>query len=520
MCRRSSLTASHRSWILLALCVCCPAASREIAGRVIDAIDRSPLPSVELSWAATAVRSANTVIETDSEGRFTLPGATKGGYRIQVRKRGYLTAVWRIPALDENDGRPLTLQMIPSGAISGTVTDAAGRSLPGMRIRVVRSETPLPGTRPLLREAVVDDRGKYRVFDLRPGEYSVSLAYGATRTGYGYAVFPAGGGDARKVLVVGGDCPENVDFSLVREARYQVTGSVRTPHGGSATAYSVAVIARGPSGAVIASAFTKSDGSFVFSEITPGSYELAAAGPVVSEIQSPMVVPDHAAFGRIPLEVTSNLEDVLIPVAERTRAVLGVRIEKDDAGRCPPGLEVMAQSMAGWGVFLPPVTMRVQVNGENAKAVVPAGAYSISFPELGSGCYVRGFRYGRSETVQPEFHVTPANEPIELLLSSETGGIVADVLSSSGSLTGAGVVLLPEDPAAPLVFSVLQVADAKGEGVTTLNDLAPGRYRLAVVGGLLAGPAGTAWLQALARAEAITLAPGEYRLVKLHLGDR
>ena len=57
-----------------------------------------------------------------------------------------------------------------SGAIAGVVRDTSGAVLPGVTV-----EAASPALIEKVRTAVTDDRGQYRVVDLRPGTYSVSF---------------------------------------------------------------------------------------------------------------------------------------------------------------------------------------------------------------------------------------------------------------------------------------------------------------------------------------------------------
>ena len=61
-------------------------------------------------------------------------------------------------------------QTVVSGTIAGMVTDATGAVLPGVTV-----EATSPALIEKLRTAVTDDRGLYRIVDLRPGVYTVTF---------------------------------------------------------------------------------------------------------------------------------------------------------------------------------------------------------------------------------------------------------------------------------------------------------------------------------------------------------
>ena len=58
-----------------------------------------------------------------------------------------------------------------TGAIAGTATDASGAVLPGVTV-----EAASPALIEKVRAAVTDDRGQYKIVDLRPGTYTVTFS--------------------------------------------------------------------------------------------------------------------------------------------------------------------------------------------------------------------------------------------------------------------------------------------------------------------------------------------------------
>src|SRR5262245_11860586 len=61
-------------------------------------------------------------------------------------------------------------QSVSSGAIAGEVKDATGAVLPGVTV-----EAASPALIEKVRSVVTDDRGQYKIIELRPGTYSVSF---------------------------------------------------------------------------------------------------------------------------------------------------------------------------------------------------------------------------------------------------------------------------------------------------------------------------------------------------------
>src|SRR6185436_3645819 len=68
---------------------------------------------------------------------------------------------------------------LAQATLSGTVTDPAGLPLPGVSVQATS-----PALIERARLTVTDDRGKYRIEDLRPGPYTITF----TRPGWQTAV--------------------------------------------------------------------------------------------------------------------------------------------------------------------------------------------------------------------------------------------------------------------------------------------------------------------------------------------
>src|SRR5262249_12457240 len=65
---------------------------------------------------------------------------------------------------------PLTSAAQSTGAIAGTVRDATGAVLPGVTV-----EASSPALIEGARSASTDERGQYRIIDLRPGTYTTTF---------------------------------------------------------------------------------------------------------------------------------------------------------------------------------------------------------------------------------------------------------------------------------------------------------------------------------------------------------
>ncbi len=180
-----------------------------IVGRVIDAGSGRPVPGslVAIGGAMPPAPVSRTMVintpggqpmtiggpgnamprlMTDAEGRFVFRNLPKGTFNLTAVKPGYVEGAYgrmrpngASLALDLGDGEratDVTIRVFRFATISGFVSDQSGEPAVAVQVRAYRRSLTA-GRRVLTQAAtgVTDDRGAYRLFNLIPGEYVVSV---------------------------------------------------------------------------------------------------------------------------------------------------------------------------------------------------------------------------------------------------------------------------------------------------------------------------------------------------------
>jgi hypothetical protein len=220
----------------------------------------------------------------------------------------------------------LTMRMIPTGALSGRITDSAGQGLSAVQIQLLRFAYDSSGKRTAktVATARTDDRGDYRFYYLSPGRYIVQAgipsgtgAYGGV---YGGDDIVFGGGDldiyseigyegimgigpqyfvspnrvdqrytrmyypgtvdpdtAAPVEIPAGSEASGIDFVMTTEKLFRVRGRILDPRTGQPPR-SASIMLTTPEGAsngrYVQQFYNPADGSFDLRDVGAGNYVL------------------------------------------------------------------------------------------------------------------------------------------------------------------------------------------------------------------------------------------------------
>jgi hypothetical protein len=207
-----------------------PAGTAALSGIVVSSTDNAR----QVRQAAVVIIGTTTgvlkVTSTDANGRFAFTGLPADRYLVGASKPPYLGAV----AGAKRPARPgtpvalangqtinnVTIQLPPGSAISGTVTDERGQPAANVVINLMQGRMQ-NGERVLTMApggygTATDERGRYRIYGLSPGEYVVVAS-------------PRAGGFAGGVRGVSALSAADVDAALKAPAAAPMSPAASAP---------------------------------------------------------------------------------------------------------------------------------------------------------------------------------------------------------------------------------------------------------------------------------------------------
>ena len=511
-----------------------------IKGRVVGEGNR-PVPGASVLAFPVNLTNNQALITSlmrpgisDAEGKFELVGLSPGAYTMTANSPGYV--------LSESDSSPfhrpgetVTLTLVKGGVITGKVTNSSGEPLVGAAVRTIKIREPdnkpvrarggmhaefVDATTAFLGGFKTDDRGIYRIFGLRPGDYQVAAG---GRGGAGFAIgegaydadaptyFPSSTIDtAAEVKVRAGEEVTGIDIRYRDLRGHSISGHLSGSNSSIQQSCSI-LLTRANGGTLEATTYVlplANEKGFAFNAVLDGEYFVAAMGsnaPGISLGATPDVLVSQ------PKRVTMNGADVtgielaLEPLASITgRAVIerlpnaAPKPECKDA-RNPKVEEVVISARtqnkprpedSAYGSLSTPRDTAPTDTGEFTLALLRAGVHRIDLQLLSETVYFKSATSppGSSEN-KP---VDVAKNGIPLKSGDKLNGVIVTISEGAAGLRGKVVTgednkppevkmrvhLVPAEPEAADVVLRYFETSVSGDGGFALANLAPGKYWL------------------------------------------
>src|SRR6185369_15064527 len=165
-----------------------------IFGRVVTAAEATPLKSARVALVPERQASGSPQVYSgisDADGKFNIKGVPAGRYRFFASHNGYVDQQFQYTGVDKGAVLALTageevkdvlFRMSLAAVITGRVDDEDGEPMANIQVVALqrpseeeREDNPWLGHRELSAATggQTDDRGQYRLFGLKPGEYYI-----------------------------------------------------------------------------------------------------------------------------------------------------------------------------------------------------------------------------------------------------------------------------------------------------------------------------------------------------------
>jgi len=458
-----------------------------IRGVVLNT-DNAPLSGARLELTGP---DGVLVLRSDGEGQFAFSNLARGGYRLSVKKEGYIREEYgqKKPG---GPGSPIVLEegkTVPSvvfhlqraATISGEVRNEEGFPIANILVQAMRRSYDARGnhTVTLFSNTLTDDKGSYRLYWVDPGDYFVNASYlpqlptpvnaneDVPRAAYAATYFPGTSNpvDAEIVRVEGGS-GRDVNFRLQRSPAVTVRGSVYSVLSGEPTSARVTLKSPGESGSTSRyDVETDAKGAFEMPGVTSGTYVLSARTL-------------SGAVGYSKIDVL-NIDRPRSNVAVGPGVTINVRL----FGEVPPSvsLRTLAVFLLPLETYLPspPASMTLA----NGMVVVPnaqPGDYLVHVSGLPENGYVSAARSATRDVLEQSLNVQYENTPppLDIQLAFDGGQITGTVTNATGqALDGATIALVP-DPMRRHRPDQYRVATAGEDGRFSIKGIPPGEYKV------------------------------------------
>ena len=487
--------------LLLQIVPVAPQGPRQFAtleGRVINVITGEPLPGVVVTSRmpdtgvvpAVADRGqfdsfGRPVVEvlTDTEGRYSVR-VVAGRATVVFGKNLYGVRTLTYALMPGQQLQNAVIRLVPTGTISGRVVDS--RNMPVMlaRIRPFQYRYTARGREIIyLPNATTDDRGEFRLPNLHPGSYWLSLSTQSSAALYpGVRELP----DAEAVSVDPGRETRLKDVVLLSGSTQKGTIEVRLINAPGEGAKNVVYNFTDATPNYAAPAL---DGNSIFE--VPGERSNA---PVIRLQPSAThtITEEVSRLGTYSATATWTLPDGMTARSTALTAFSGGKAVLDLIVRTPEvrlSCLVMLEETDGRSIPLSGVNLAIAgasqascgtgADGKGAFRPLAEGRYHLRlFQGIPEDAYVVRATLGGQDALNADFEVAKTSSTLEVRVRRNAGvirGAVAD--RQSRLVHDAFVAAIPDFPAAQSLYPY-SFDRTDQNGVFEIRGLRPGLYKL------------------------------------------
>ncbi|MGJ5818717.1 carboxypeptidase regulatory-like domain-containing protein [Paludibaculum fermentans] len=481
-----------------------PERNSSISGQVVNATTAAPLNRATVEIVLEGRPDVRGMAPTSADGAFLLRALPAGRYLINVSKPGYADtgygarypgAPGQVITLGANENKSgLIVRLARLGSIGGTILGTAGMIARGSYVSAFRKEFPRgqPGW-VQAGGATIDDRGQYRISNLRPGRYIVAayqvtmpaIRMGPPRPGLeseqkavpALTYYPATviQQEAVPLDIGSGDVRRDVDISIQEMAPVRVSIGIQLPPGAPTQLSQPETAPRrgmlrapvwirgavGGPGAPMHAFTATMDGQVEYQPINPGRYILASSLEV-----------DGKCYGaRKEITLSGGSVDTVLAYSPCVQLTGHLRITGPGAGHLS-GRQVVLNS--GENLPLDRKSGEVQADGSFVIKDVPPGIWDISPGAIPMGGYLKSMMLGTLDVLTKDMVIAPeTKDSLEIVISTRAAQLRGHV--ENGFATT--VVAAPQGELAS-VQSLYRATGVDENGDFEFRNLAPSHYRI------------------------------------------
>jgi hypothetical protein len=396
-----------------------------------------------------------TTTTSTTDGSYSFPDLAPGSYEVSF---GTLPSGDTYVTPPEGQSGPITVTQgiavaqnavvaVP-GSINGSLTSQSGQGLAGVTVTLEDSSgTAVSGVAPVTTGA----NGQYSFPDLPAGTYKVG--FGPLPSGDTYVTPPSGTTGALTVTAGAATTADATFEGAAPSAPGSVTGTLKDQSGNGVSG--VTVTLEDPNGTTVATTTTAADGSYSFTTVPPGSYQVVFGALPAGDTFVTPASGTTAVFTVSSAATTVTDATVAIPAAAPVSTGTVSGTVTDSGGNPVAGVPVTLENPNG--------TPALGTNGQPIASTTTGADGTYTFPDVPVGTYVVSFgtppgggTYATPASgATPNFTVTSGADTVEnaqlAVPSSATAGSGNTSGSSdTGSGTGSNSTALPESVPAGL----------------------------------------------------------------------
>jgi Carboxypeptidase regulatory-like domain len=479
-----------------------------VAGRVVTAAEGNPVKSARVALTPEHSRSHTQIYAatTDVDGRFTIKDIPPGRYTFLASHSGFVMQQYKAPAGESgpiftlSSGAKVSdvlFRLVAAAVITGRVSNEDGDPMQRVEVVALRrpSEEEIEEDEARSRKirmhrvasAESDDRGQYRIFGLKPGEYYLRAedtfhpqggvvadeSYWLNRSlGSEYAsLYYPGVTQVSQAQVIPIKAGEEVQADVVmhRAKTVNVAGRVVGTSGPVANTMVHLESADLSDSDLNRGDTTDEKGNFLIRNVPEGTYYVVA-------FQRQENAPIFEARARQKIEVMGeNIESLTISLGGG--ATIQGRIRVDGASSLSMdrvGLMLLSDDEDGQ------IGGHADVKKDGSFEIksVHDGSYSVHLWGLDRDAYVKSVRRGPDDLLDKGLQVEGnASGRIELVVASDGAQLDGAVADDDGPVIGARVRIVP-DPLTAYNRMRIHRTTTDQTGHFQVTDIAPGKYKL------------------------------------------